>query len=86
MVINVVYYQVKFYRHLRFLDHGYVLYSLDIVEPVDMARHLYPATPIPKRIFEGRYTLTKREVVVEVGLQMYSLLRACRCLVSFLYK
>jgi hypothetical protein len=24
---------VKFYRHLRFFDHGRVLYSLDIVEP-----------------------------------------------------
>ena len=59
--------QVKFYRHMRFFDHGKVLYSLDTVEPDDMAKLLKTGTAIPKKIFEGRYTLNKREVNVEVG-------------------
>lgn len=58
--------QVKFYRHLRFFDHGRVLYSLDIVEPLEMVKLLAPAAPVPKRIFEGQYTIARREVTVEV--------------------
>lgn len=66
-----VLYQVKFYRHLRFFDHGRVLYSLDILEPLEMAKLLAPATPVPKRIFEGRYVIAKREVTVEVNIVKY---------------
>jgi hypothetical protein len=58
--------QVKFYRHMRFFDHGRVLYSLDTVEPDDMAKQLRTGQPATKRIFEGTYTLNKREVNVQV--------------------
>jgi len=59
--------QVKYYRHMRFLDHGRMFYSLDIVEPADVARSMGLATSVPKRIFEGRYTISRREVTVEVN-------------------
>jgi len=60
--------EVKYYRHMRFLDHGRMFYSLDIVEPTDMAKWMATAAPLPKRIFEGRYTIVRREVTVEVPL------------------
>jgi hypothetical protein len=52
---------------MRFLDHGRMFYSLDIVEPSDIARALAPAVPVHKRIYEGRYTMVRREVTVEVS-------------------
>lgn len=58
---------MKYYRHMRFLDHGRMFYSLDIVEPSDIARALAPAVPVHKRIYEGRYTMVRREVTVEVS-------------------
>ena len=51
---------------MRFLDHGRMFYSLDIVEPSDVARSMALAASVPKRIFEGRYTISRREVTVEV--------------------
>ena len=44
-----------------------MLYSLDTVEPDDMARHLTLGTVVPKKIFEGRYTLVGKTVHVEVS-------------------
>jgi len=52
---------------MRFLDHGRMFYSLDIVEPTDMAKWMATAAPLSKRIFEGRYTIVRREVTVEVS-------------------
>jgi hypothetical protein len=33
-----------------------------------MSKLLQPGLPVPKRIFEGRYTMARREVVVEVSV------------------
>jgi hypothetical protein len=51
---------------MRFFDDGRVLYSLDTVEPDDMIKHLKKGIPIDKRVYEGKYTVTRREVNVEV--------------------
>jgi hypothetical protein len=71
---------------MRFFDHGRVLYSLDIAEPTEMARWLQVGTAVPKRIFEGRYTLIRRELVVEVqymceicGVRCYERLLSLHC-------
>jgi hypothetical protein len=32
--------EVKFYRHMRFFNDGYMLYSLDTVDPVDIGKQL----------------------------------------------
>ena len=52
---------------MRFFDDGRMLYSLDTVEPDDMAKHLILGTVVPKKIFEGRYTLVGKTVHVEVS-------------------
>ena len=52
---------------MRFFDNGRMLYSLDTVEPEDMAKHLALATETPKKIFEGSYTLVGKKVHVEVS-------------------
>lgn len=57
---------MKFYRHMRFFDNGRMLYSLDTVEPDDMAKHLVLGSEVPKKIFEGKYTLIGKQVHVEV--------------------
>lgn len=44
-----------------------MLYSLDTVEPEDMAKHLALAIETPKKIFEGSYTLVGKKVHVEVS-------------------
>jgi hypothetical protein len=45
-----------------------------------MSKLLQPGLPVPKRIFEGRYTMTRREVVVEVSV----LCMVCTCAVAIL--
>jgi hypothetical protein len=57
---------------MRFFDNGRMLYSLDTIEPEDMAKHLAPATETPKKIFEGSYTLVGKNVHVEVSPLMVS--------------
>ena len=52
---------------MRFFDDGRMLYSLDTVEPEDMAKHLNLGTVVPKKIFEGTYTLVGKNVHVEVS-------------------
>lgn len=52
---------------MRFFDNGRMLYSLDTVEPEDMAKHLALAIETPKKIFEGSYTLIGKKVHVEVS-------------------
>lgn len=52
---------------MRFFDNGRMLYSLDTVEPEDMAKHLALAIETPKKIFEGSYTLVGKKVHVEVS-------------------
>lgn len=66
--------EVKFYRHMRFFEDGRVLYSLDTLEPDDMAKILELGVSIPKRVYEGHYTLTRRDVVVEVPMH-YCIMR-----------
>jgi F-box only protein C-terminal region len=65
--------EVKFYRHMRFFDDGRMLYSLDTVEPEDMAKNLVLGTVVPKKIFEGKYTLVGKNVHVEVGAEFFGL-------------
>ena len=43
-----------------------MLYSLDIAEPHIMGRLLKGGSTLPKRIFEGTYTIVKREVRIKV--------------------
>lgn len=52
---------------MRFFDDGRMLYSLDTVEPEDMAKHLNLGVVVPKKIFEGTYTLVGKNVHVEVS-------------------
>ena len=59
---------------MRFFDNGRMLYSLDTIEPEDMAKHLAPATETPKMIFEGSYTLVGKNVHVEVSSLMFVLI------------
>ena len=48
-----------------------MLYSLDTVEPEDIAKHLALAIETPKKIFEGSYTLVGKKVHVEVDNNKY---------------
>ena len=59
--------QTKFYRHMRFLDHGYVLYNMDVIDPYDIPRYLTSGLPQYRRIYEGRYQLSGKELIVEVS-------------------
>ena len=59
---------------MRFFDNGRMLYSLDTIEPEDMAKHLAPATETPKKIFEGSYTLVGKNVHVEVSSMIFFLI------------
>eukprot|EP01039_Chlorochromonas_danica_P001638 gene1637-1788_t len=63
--------EVRYYRHFRFFDHGRVLYSLDLTEPHDMIRWLQSGQPIAKRVYEGRYTLQRNQVRIEVPVNYY---------------
>ena len=56
---------------MRFFDNGRMLYSLDTVEPDDMAKHLVLGSEVPKKIFEGKYTLIGKQVHVEVIAQHF---------------
>mmetsp|Transcript_10734 Transcript_10734/g.14795 ORF Transcript_10734/g.14795 Transcript_10734/m.14795 type:complete len:269 (-) Transcript_10734:48-854(-) len=61
--------EVRFYRHMRFFDDGRVLYSPNTIEPFEMSKLFEPGLAIPKRIFEGTYSLTGgRNVDVKVKL------------------
>ncbi|KAJ1419339.1 hypothetical protein B484DRAFT_453445 [Ochromonadaceae sp. CCMP2298] len=65
--------ELRYYRHMRFLDNGKVLYSLDILEPWDMLKLLAPGEAVPKRIFEGRYTFRRRELTVDIPMHYCSM-------------
>ena len=52
---------------MRFLEDGRMLYSLETEEPEDMAKVLKKGTPVPKRVFEGSYSVCRNEVLVEVN-------------------
>lgn len=58
--------EVKFYRHLRFFDNGKVLYSLDVVDPWDAFRIFKRGTAVPKKVYEGTYTLAGHDVTLEI--------------------
>lgn len=61
--------EVRFYRHMRFFNDGYVLYSMDIIDPYDIDKLLKQSIPIYKRVYEGCYSFSGRgEVIVEVIL------------------
>eukprot|EP01038_Epipyxis_sp_PR26KG_P008008 gene8008-10852_t len=60
--------EVRFYRHFRFFDDGCVLYCQDIIDPYDMVKMLEHGKPINKRLFEGRYTFSRREIRIQVNL------------------
>eukprot|EP01033_Poteriospumella_lacustris_P007375 gene7375-5309_t len=60
--------EVKYYRHFRFFNDGRVLYSLDVIEPYDVVKIFERGEPIPKRVFAGRYSLTRNELHIDVQL------------------
>jgi hypothetical protein len=60
--------ECKFYRYMRFLENGKMLYSLEVIEPELMARHLKRGVGLAKKVFEGTYSVCKREVCVEVEM------------------
>lgn len=60
--------ECKFYRYMRFLENGKMLYSLEVVEPELLAKHLKRGVGMPKKIFEGTYSVCRREVCVEVEM------------------
>lgn len=64
---------MKYYRHFRFFNDGHVLYSLDVIEPYDIIKVMERGVPIPKKVFAGRYTLTRNELRVEVRLHYCSM-------------
>lgn len=66
MMITVI--QMKYYRHLRFFDDGRVLYSPDIIEPDVIEKQMLAAMPVPKRLYEGTYTLVGQKLSVTVEL------------------
>lgn len=66
--------EVKFYRHIRFFAKNKVLYSLDNIEPRQAYTYLRTGIPIPKRVFEGTYSVSKDVVNVEVPTH-YCILR-----------
>ena len=51
---------------MRFLDDGRMLYSLETLEPEDMAKVLKKGISLSKRVFEGSYSICRNEVLVEV--------------------
>ena len=73
---------------MRFFDNGRMLYSLDTVEPDDMAKHLVLGSEVPKKIFEGKYTLIGKQVHVEVIAEHFqgdvASLIAAHCTLSWL--
>jgi hypothetical protein len=60
--------EVKFYRHMRFYNDGYMLYSMDTTDPWDMSKYLEAGVPVYRRIYEGHYSLAGNDLVVEVIL------------------
>jgi F-box protein 9 len=59
--------ETKFYRHLRFFDHGRLLYSLCNLSSREIHPLLQHFNPQPARkIFEGSYELMKDVVIVRV--------------------
>jgi len=51
---------------MRFFDDGRVLYSPNTIEPLEMSKLFESGLAIPKRIFEGTYSVTGRNVDVKV--------------------
>ena len=58
--------EAKFYRHFRFFNSGRLLYCLDVVAPDDLPKIFN--RQIPKKVFEGAYTLQGRSVQVEIPM------------------
>lgn len=77
--------QTKYYRHFRFFDGGRVLYSMDTVAPTEVARLFRAGRPLHRRIYEGSYSLARREVQVTVPLHYCLLCFVLEVLDSDLY-
>lgn len=68
----------KFFRHFRFFNDGRLLYCLDVVDPQDLPRIFHKQ--VPKKVFEGTYSLQGRRVQVEVPMHyctMFFQLQLC---------
>lgn len=57
---------------MRFFEDGRVLYSLDTVDPWEIAKLLRPGKIVPKKVYEGRYFLVKNKLRVEVKFILFS--------------
>ena len=51
---------------MRFFNDGRILYALNTVPPVDMARILQSGLPEDKKVHLGYYTLQGRKLEIEV--------------------
>lgn len=51
---------------MRFFDHGRMLYSMDIKSPSEIIKPFDTFNPTYKHVFEGRYVLMGRDLIVEV--------------------
>ena len=52
---------------MRFFDDGLVLYALNTVDPHTMEKSLKRGLPEHKKLFLGRFWISKRDVTVEVN-------------------
>jgi len=59
--------EVKYYRNFRFFHNGNCLYSLDVIPVWDVPKH-FSKGPIPKKVFQGTYTINKRELSIQVEM------------------
>lgn len=44
-----------------------MLYSIDLLEPLAAEKNMIAGVTVPKKVFEGMYTLTGRHLTVEVS-------------------
>lgn len=60
-----------------------MLYSMDIVDPWDMAKNLEPGLPSYRKIYEGKYSMIGNNVTVEVGYSFFTF-SVCLICMAFL--
>ena len=58
--------EVKFYRHMRFMRNGKVLYMLDNNDAKSVYSVMKQGHAVHKKVFEGVYAVSKDEVSIEI--------------------
>lgn len=70
--------ELKMYRNLRVYLDGFILYSLGTIEPWSTSDQFCSGSPIYKEVFEGRYTLSGRDVIIDIFLHYGIVQFKCR--------